>query len=223
MHEMTKRDERLLERGNRRQDGFSLIEMIVTVGILGILALFTYPSLQRMIVRSQLEGDGRQIVTFMRVARLESIKRSVPVVVEIDLAKARFTAYADLNDALGDPGIDLIYNPVGGAPEGTTDFIVVPEQIMTKNATFGGPAADNLPITGFGVDPGGNPVVVFNSDGSIAAEGTLRFGDVRENYLEISVAPRTTAKVEVLKWDRSAGVWRERATETGGVTWEWYL
>lgn len=223
MHEMTIRDQRLPTRETRRRDGFSLIEVLVTLAILGILALFTYPALQRMIVRSQLEGDSRQIVTFMRTARLESIKRSTPVVVEINLAQGRFYAYADLNDAFGDPGIDLIYNPVGGAPAGTTDFIVVPEQYTSKNSTFGGPAADNAPITGFGVDPGGNPVVVFNADGSIAAEGTLRFGDVRDNYLEISVAPRTTAKVEVLKWDRTANAWRERATKTGGVTWEWYI
>ncbi len=207
---------------SQRQAGFTMLEILVVLAILGILALFTMPMLQRMIIRSQLEAMGRETVTFLRSARLEAIKNSAPVVVNLNTATGEVSAFADINDALGNPGIDLLYNPQGGAPPGTTDYIVVPTQTLTKNASFGGPAGDAAAVTGFaGIAP--NYSIVFNADGTVSSEGTLRFGDTRENYLQVAVGPRTTARVRILKWDRDDSIWHPRARETGGVTWEWYL
>ena len=73
---------RMLHSGTRsRGRGFTLIELIVTVTILGVLAALAAPSVSEMILSNKLTGYANAFVASAQLARGEAIKRNATVVV----------------------------------------------------------------------------------------------------------------------------------------------
>lgn len=56
--------------------GFTLIELMITISLLGILAAIALPSFQDMIVQSRLRSQTNELIGAVQYARAEAIKRN---------------------------------------------------------------------------------------------------------------------------------------------------
>jgi type II secretory pathway pseudopilin PulG len=185
-----------------------MLEVLVVMLIIGIMATLGMPALQQMISRSRLEGLARELSVVCQSSRLEAIKGGIPTVVRFDSANRIVLAWIDANgDNIQDADErEMVRRPLPGSVE------------------FGGP--DSLEKTGGLPKDGDGAWLTFNPAGSIeltstgdcdSGLGCVRLTDYRENYLELSIGPAATAKVEIRKWDGSKWM----LPGEGGHPWEW--
>jgi prepilin-type N-terminal cleavage/methylation domain-containing protein len=206
-------------RTRTRTAGFSLIELLVVIAILSVIILISLPALDRMLQRGRIESSVRTTKSLMQVARLESIKRSLPTRVVADFDSDRILAYTDLNNS--------------GAPfeEGTDRLLGsarLPRGVTFWGEEDGSPEGANALInfdanTCVGCPAGG--WVQFNPDGSADLTGAIRFADPRGNYLEVAVTTVATGKVVIRKHDEDTDqYWPQGEVPRGtkAVTWEWH-
>ncbi len=61
--------------GKRHGKGFTLIELMVTVAVLGIVAAIAAPSFGKMISHNRLVSSGNEMIAALQIARTEAISR----------------------------------------------------------------------------------------------------------------------------------------------------
>lgn len=92
---------------NRKQLGFTAIEMMVVVAILGILTTLALPSFQDTLERRHLVAAAESIASDLRWARSEAIKRNTTITVTF--AEGSSWSY-EINSA-ANPVVDPIVCP----------------------------------------------------------------------------------------------------------------
>lgn len=211
-------------RRPQRSRGFTIVEALIVVAVIGIAVAIGIPTMQRLLHRTKMENVARETAMLMQQARYEAIKRGVPVVVRIDPTTREVITFADVHGGL-DVTLpsDGLFAAIPGAAARTTDYelgrLLLPPGVDFVNEAG---QTDLASIDGFSEnDDQGFPnlLAVFLSDGSIADVGAFRFGDDRGNYLEARVDPQGTARVEVRKWDDVDGDWY--GFGEGGKPWNW--
>ena len=115
--------------------GFSLTELLVTVGILGILTATALPSFSRFVGQNRIAAATNEFVFSLQTARSEAIKRIAPVVLcpSTDVAaddpvcsatgyESGWIVYVDANNnGAGDAGEPVLLRTE--APEGNVGFV----------------------------------------------------------------------------------------------------
>jgi len=86
----------------KRQSGFTLLEMIVIVGILGILATALYPAIMNALRSRSLEAAARDISMELNRAKIMAVKSKTNIrVIFTQSAGQPWTYIMETEDALG--------------------------------------------------------------------------------------------------------------------------
>ncbi len=62
---------------HRAAQGFTLIEVLVVLGIMGILMLVSYPSIMNTLAVRNLENTARQVQSFMQQTKLQAVSTKI--------------------------------------------------------------------------------------------------------------------------------------------------
>jgi prepilin-type N-terminal cleavage/methylation domain-containing protein len=191
-----------------RASGFTLIELLVVLAIVSIAMGLGIPAIRNFVLRSQTEGFARDLSALMQRTRLESIKKNRNGAVFLDFGARQAVAFVDSDR-------DGAFDPTG------TDYVLgrlpLPANLAFKDPV-GNTGVDS--IDGF-TPVGAENWAVFQPDGSVANQGAFRIGDVRDNFLEVRVAPAATARVTLHKWQNGKWLGTVDPSQPGYEPWEW--
>lgn len=68
-----------IARKGCRTAGFTLIELMVTVAVIGVLAVVAVPAMTGLVNAYRLNGAAGELQTAVQLARSEAVRRNVPV------------------------------------------------------------------------------------------------------------------------------------------------
>jgi len=197
----------MAKKRSEREAGFTLIELLIILIVIGIIAAIGYPSLQKMIIRSNLEGVTRGTAVLMQSCRIEAMKQNRPCRVLADTAKRDVVAWVDMNT----DGVQDADEPLIGQVRlhATVSFVAPGAELIFESF-------DTAGTTGW---------ATFLGDGTVEKVGAIRFGDTRDNFLEVRVQPQATGRIQTRKYNDTIPV-NDDGTNwygpgEGGVAWEW--
>ena len=129
----------------KKNSGFTLLEVMVTVGIIAIVSAIAIPSVISYLPKHRMSGGTRDIYSAMQYARMRAVKEKTRVVISFNIGTDSYTVFID--DGRGVGGIAN-----NNIADGT-------ETIKTGQMPVG---VDMLPSTSFS---GGVPRTRFNARG----------------------------------------------------------
>jgi len=180
-----------------KKNGFTIIELLVTFVILGIVTAIAIPGFARWLPSYRLKSASRELYANMQLAKMGAVKENGEWAVVFNAAGSSYKVvsggadrdYSTLGDNivkkttnLTDYGSGVVYGP-GSA----TDDI-------PKN---GAPPADNITY--------GSDVAVFNSRGT--CNGGYVYLENNKNTTTYGVGTRTSGIIRLLKWSSSTANW----------------
>jgi prepilin-type N-terminal cleavage/methylation domain-containing protein len=202
----------------RGETGFTFIEIMIVVMLIGFMAVWGYPALLKTLNRLKLTQAARESSIFMQRARMEAVKRGGTTEVNyLDAATCSLglpcmIAFADLD---GD-----------GAFIAANDVLIAGPYPLPTGIKLWGPldasAEGANAILGWdeGATPNDGPI--FQSDGSAESAGAFRFRDPNGNFLEVRIEFLGTGKPTIKKWFGGGNAntnWFENGEN--GNTWQW--
>ncbi|MBU4230742.1 MAG: GspH/FimT family pseudopilin [Proteobacteria bacterium] len=107
-----------VEKLQHRRAGFTLVELMIVVAIMGILAGIAFSLMRNWLPNMRLRGAARDVYSVMQRAKAEAIERGVNVAIAYNTVANTYTMFVDVNsNRLQDAGeISLLSS--GPMPDG---------------------------------------------------------------------------------------------------------
>jgi prepilin-type N-terminal cleavage/methylation domain-containing protein len=189
------------------RNGFSLIEIVIVIAVIGLTALVAIPNLQRERVKARGKSAMLQVIGMVELARGEALKRHSPVGVTFDSGNGSLVVFEDWNAA--DP--DAATNGDGLLNAAAEEEIR--RSLLNRPVSFEHPNGEAA------LQVGPTSSLTYVSDGSLSqrpglpVEPSVFFGDGNGNFFRVRVNSFSgSPRVEKL----TGGGWSPRRED-----WEW--
>lgn len=158
--------------------GFTLMELLCVISILGIISLLSYPNINKMMEAQSLNMSVKMLVNDLRFAKMYGISKNVTTVVirfNGDTGSGIYTGYD-------------IYYPHNLSGNSTLKHVDFPKEVIVDgwNSTFSNARSENR--------------IEFRSDGSVDPACTIVVKDTKNNnkkYVTLTIG--YTRIMEVVK------------------------
>ena len=125
---------RLNHKGGMRSAGFSMIEMMIIIVIIGIIAAMAVPSFFSAIPKLKARTEARNILNFVRLARSKAVSNGAQYGVHIDTNNMQYILFKDtINPA------QMMYNigdSVVVGPETMDSDVILSNSSFTSNTVI---------------------------------------------------------------------------------------
>lgn len=160
----------------KKQRGFTLLELMVVLAVLGILVGYALPAYQKMVRSNRLSAQANSFLLALYMTRSEAVRRSSTVTL-----CAANTSYTDC--ATGASGTSwaqgwIVFVPASsGAPSTAAGgTILLVQQALTGSNTTGAVDTGGGTLTGGGT-PSGIAYITYNGNGFGSTTGYVKLCD----------------------------------------------
>ncbi len=81
----------------RNIKGFTLVELMIAIAIIGLIAILSVPNYQRFMHGWRLNGETQQLASALRTARSSAVMKNIDVVFTFDPDAGTYSWYEDAN------------------------------------------------------------------------------------------------------------------------------
>lgn len=153
----------LSQAGRARHQGFTLVEMLVTLVVAAIMLSFAVPTFSRLLMNNSLTSQTNEMLAGLKLARSEAARRGMPVALRTE---STFDAgWKVITDKDGDGDIPSTVTPDDGTP--LREQGAATAGVTIKRVDF----ADDAYTDATGA---GSEFIVFNPRGGVATTSFFR-------------------------------------------------
>ncbi|MBC8282855.1 MAG: GspH/FimT family pseudopilin [Nitrospinae bacterium] len=176
------------------QEGFTLIEMVVTMAIMGIVAAIAIPNFSKWKEKHEINGQAQKVYFDLMLARTTAIKSNNNVRVAFDTTAHTYQIHEDSND---DGNLDAGENVKNATLENDVQFAYNTGITDTDGNNV------NSPVTFGGV-------LIFDSKGQASSSGSVLLLHVND----IGKTDDRARLISVLQATGSVDYWQYSAADT---------
>ena len=105
-----------LRPSRKSQAGFTLVELIAVVVIVGLMAMVTVTRMDFLVPKYRLRGSARDVGSVLGIGKAHAAANGRDVYFEVDLARGAYWLLAAFPKALPAPRVDLLATWLAASP-----------------------------------------------------------------------------------------------------------